>query len=189
MLVRIAALSMLLISQACLAAPVYKVVGPDGRVSYTDTPPVLDDAKALRGTSGPGAGPAGNLFDPATAATRAYVNQLLVDSMAEFCAHYAPQSAREVQAAASAWRQRNSALIGKSQVVLRDTIGDDAMSDLAATMQSENANMFDKLRYAPIEEKQRWCWAVPANFGNPALDPSRTAAIVRTVMNYKPKKR
>lgn len=185
MMVRTVALSMLLISQACLAAPVYKVVGPDGRVSYTDQPPDPVEAKALRGTGAAGSGPAGNLFDPATAATRAQVNQSIVEAATYFCTHYAPQTARDVNLAHAAWRQRNALLVEKANLILRDTDGEDVMSELA----NENENMLERLREAPIEEKLRWCWAAPANFGNPTLDPSRNAAVVRTIMNYKPKKR
>lgn len=56
----LATLALALLSQASMAQPVYKIVGPDGKVTFSDKPPPsADKGKVATSNSGPSGGAAG----------------------------------------------------------------------------------------------------------------------------------
>lgn len=184
-----AAASALALAQACGAAPLYKVVGPDGKVTYTDQRPAAEGADALKGSATPGARApsAAGQSDPASAAGAAYAMQLVVESGSRFCSTYVITSSRDVLKARAGWRERNIELLQKKNAVLRDTVGLPAMLSMSGKMERENEAVLQKLRQAPEAEQQKWCAAAPASFEAAPLDPSRNPTLVKTIMDYKVK--
>ena len=52
-LARLAAVALLLGGAAVAALAQYKIVGPDGKVTYTDKPPTASDIRPAKGTPAP----------------------------------------------------------------------------------------------------------------------------------------
>ncbi len=189
MIVRTVALSLLLLAQPAMAARVYKVVGPDGKITFTDQPQSTESGQTLKAPAAPSSGPLGNMDDPALAATRAYVAQIIIETGSVFCMTYASKTRREVIAARDGWRHRNADLLEKKNAVLRDTIGIRAMHQLADKMKEENEIMIGKLQQATLEEKEAWCAQTPTTYAAPELDPSRNSAMSKAIMGYQLKRR
>jgi hypothetical protein len=108
---RLLGLSAFFLASVCYAAPVYKVVGPDGQISYTDQPPPSSSARAVSmirsGTpnNDHAAKPAEKVSidrDPVLASLQVYYKQIIVESAKSICinlaAEYPPiQGAKEVR--------------------------------------------------------------------------------------------
>lgn len=185
MMLRLLALSALLVSQLCAAAPVYKIVGPDGKVSFTDQPPAsaAASAKELKVPSGPGGD--GN-FDakPTGQLAAAYTKQIIVESAARFCLREVPATSAAIMAARDAWRDRNGAINEKRNRVMQAIMTSEERNKLAAGMQRENDAYLNKMRAAPIAEKTRWCERAPVSFASQELDISQNAGLVKAIMDY-----
>lgn len=181
-MIRAAVLAALLLAQAAGAASLYKVVGPDGKVTFTDQPPAPAEAKLVKGVAS--SAPA-RTDDPAAAAGQVYAMQVVVETGTQFCTTYVLGSSRDVLKARARWRERNGEIIDKKNRVLRDTIGLAAMHALGNKMERENETMLDKMRKASASDQQQWCAQAPANFEASHLDPSRTSSLVKTIMDYK----
>jgi hypothetical protein len=186
----LAAIASMLLAGSCVAAPVYKVVGPDGKVSFTDQPPATANKdKPLKGTGTADLGEAaddGATSNEATkAAVRVYANQVVVETGFRFCHNEVPGTSDPVRMARQGWMDRNGALLDKKNRVLRDTIGLAAMNKLAEETERDNERILNMLRGAPMAEKRKWCEAAPQNFKSAKLDPSLSPALVRLITDFK----
>ena len=68
-LARLAAVALLLCGTAVAALAQYKIVGPDGKVTYTDKPPTASDIRPTKGTPAP-SGSAGLPYETRQAMTK-----------------------------------------------------------------------------------------------------------------------
>lgn len=186
-IIPIAALAAVLLAQACNAAPVYKVVGADGKVTFTDHPPAAANIDApIKGTAAPksGAGDENQVAEAARAAVKVYVALSIIEASTQFCIDNAPNTARQVIAARNAARARNAELSEKKDLVLLDTIGATRLAKVASNSRGDNERAVADLRRGGAAETQRICEALPKNMESAQLDPSRDTALVRSVMGY-----
>lgn len=191
--IRFLPLSLLCAAQLCAAGELYRVVGPDGKVSYTDRPQSTEGLTAIKGSgikssvSGlPGGSAAsGPAREPALAAVRFVVSQMLVESLTSFCTSYVPDAAAAVRAAGQAHAQRNDNLASKSSRMLRDMLTTDELVIISRKMEEENKAYYAKAARANASMKRVWCSEAPRHFSGREMDPSSDPAMVRAVLDYK----
>ena len=186
MIYRLMMLSVLLVSHACLAAPVYKVVGPDGKVSFTDQLPASAAASAQE--LKPAGAPTGVRKlenSPTGSVAAAYTKQIIVESAARFCLRYVPASTTAIVAARDGWRDRNGAINEKRNRVMNAIMTSEERNKLAATMQRENDAFLNKMKAAPITEQTKWCERAPVSFSSQELDISQNSTLVKAIMDFK----
>jgi hypothetical protein len=186
---RLLALSGLLAWQACLAGPVYKIVGPDGKVSFTDLPPAPSSAAsnpAKAPSKAPAIAAAAAKVDksPTAALAASYSKQIIVESAARFCIGQAPATTTAVLAARDAWLARNGKISEKRNLVMQATMSPEERNAFTTNMQRTHDVYLSKMRVATLAEKTRWCERVPVSFAAPELDMSGDAAMVRSIMDY-----
>lgn len=194
--IRFLPLTLLCAAQLCAAGELYRVVGPDGKVSYTDRPQSTEGLTAIRGSGmksavsglsgGSGAlGASGPAREPALAAVRFVVSQMLVESLTGFCASYVPDSAPAVRAAGQAHAQRNDNLASKSSRILRDLLTTDELVIISRKMEEENKAYYAKAARANPSMKRVWCAELPRQLTGREMDPSSDPTMVRAVLDYK----
>ena len=108
----------------CWAGSVYKSVGPDGKVIYSDTPPVLgsvDVSKDLRARD------PGLKVDPVKVAMNVYIKEVIVETAYRFCKEQVPQSEASVRAARDRWMQRHAQLRAKKIQMLQDRLSSEEL--------------------------------------------------------------
>ena len=162
---------------------VYKSVGPDGKVIYSDKPPD-DKAKTVPNVRARAPQPED---DPVTASLMVYAQEVVVETAATFCAKEIPESAAAVYGARERWRERNGELAEKKIVVLKDMLSDAELRYIARDTQRDNEAIVWKLRDTPRAQKEQWCRDAPAKFASREMDLSTNTAIVKTIMGYKKK--
>ncbi len=182
-MVRWMALSGLLAAQIGLAAPVYKVIGPDGKISFTDQPPASAVTQEIKAPVNQ-AKVVELERDPKVAAVTVYAKQIIVETGSRFCTMNAPSTTHAVLAARDAWRERNVELTEKKNRVMARLMSFDERTRLAQRSERENEAVLDKMRAAPLAEKLKWCQAVPVNFAAQELDPSRNPTLVRALREF-----
>ncbi len=182
MLLRSLPLSFLFVAQLCSAGELYRIVGPDGKVSYTDRPPSTEGLTAVKGSN---ASPLAGTTQSAQAALKVLVMQKVVDSLTNFCSRQIPESGESVRTARAAWSERNFNLTGKSSKVVRDLLNTEQLVQLNRQMEAENSGLERRASTATVEMKKTWCAEAPRNFNAHQMDPSRDQALVRAVHDYK----
>jgi hypothetical protein len=183
-IIRLLALSGVLVAHSVLAAPLYKVVGPDGKVSFTDQMPTSGAAEAVKAPVNQSL-VADTDRDPLAASLAVYAKQMVVESSGRFCVAFAPTTSHEVVVARDAWRSKNFALNEKKTKVMASQMSVEMRNRLADKTERENEAILDKIRNAPMVDKVKWCRNLPASFTSMELDPSRNPMLVRTIMSFK----
>ncbi|HZF14633.1 MAG TPA: DUF4124 domain-containing protein [Steroidobacteraceae bacterium] len=165
----------------CSAGPVYKSVGPDGKVTYSDTPPASDSedvSKDLRAKD------ASLRVDPAKAAMQVYVKEVIVETAYRFCRDEVPESAGPVREARDRWMQRHAQLRARKILVLKDRMTTDELRQLARQAQEQNEGILRTMKQAPLAERTKWCTAAPKTFAAPEFDLAGKPELVDAIMNY-----
>lgn len=180
------------------AQPVYRIVGPDGRVSYSDQPPdsqAAGKAKALDGLNGKPqvAGPAAKTdpdLDPVLAATQVYRKEVEVELSRILCGNLAAEwpavaGSKEVAAAVSEartkWYERHATLIQKRKRILNDSLPRAGLEKMADEAKADIDPRFKRLEKAPSAERLQWCRGVPASFDSYDFDLIRHGTLVDTL--------
>lgn len=166
------------------AGQVYKSVGPDGKVTYSDTPPTTNSAdisKDLR------ANDPSLQVDALQAALNVFTKEVIVETAYRFCVKEAPQSAGTVRAAHDEWMQRHAALRAKKIAVLHDKFSDSELAQLAVKVGQENGQIMTRLALAPLEQREKWCGNAPKTFAAPEFDLASKPALVDAIMTYQVK--
>ena len=166
----------------CWAGTVYKSVGPDGKVTYSDTPPAPNSAevsKDLRDKTG------GRKLDPVQAAMAVYAKEIIVETAYRFCRDQVPKSESSVGAARNEWMDRHAPLRAKKNVVLHDKLSTGELIDIAHKAEAENEGILRTLKQAPLEERTKWCTNAPKTFTAPEFDLASNQDLVDTIMKYK----
>lgn len=173
--VRLLALSGLLAALPA-AAQIYKVVGRDGKITYTDRQP--ESVAAAAAANSADQKPSGQL-------AAAYTKQIIVESAARFCLREVPATAAAITAAREIWRDRNGAINEKRNRIMQAIMTSEERNKLAGSLQRENDLHLNKMRAAPLAEKTQWCQNAPDTFKSEELDISRNAGLVKTIMDFK----
>lgn len=176
------AISAFWVVQSAMAAPVYKHVGPDGGVTYSDVP-APTGSTTIKGNVQ--SKPAGFEDDPVSAATVVVTNEIVVDSVYGFCRIELPNLAPGIMAARARWKTQHATLIEKSKAILVDKLTVNERQSIAVMLKQENEKIAGQLRQVPYAERKRMCEGAPARFTAQEMNPSARPALVKTIMDYK----
>lgn len=156
------------------AQRVYKSVGPDGKVTFTDKPPAGQEPPAAPAAaapaapaaqSSPGAAPA-----PAGSAAAAQMDPALekatlvlagfesiVNEYADLCVKTLPTSFRKYQGAADDWRQRHATLLARQNAVMRDHFSPAQRASVRSALQAKTRGMMAQVQAANAAQRIKWC--------------------------------
>jgi hypothetical protein len=196
---RIVGLAAFLLASLCQAQTVYKVIGPDGKIAYTDRPPPASAHTSVTTLGRPA--PANEAVAKAAtgraveASLQVYYKQIIVHSAKRLCGKLvdetfpgAKDAAAEATRAASAWEQRHAALTQKKILVVQDALKPSELLAIANDAERQNEPYVTRLSTAPVAERVAWCKAMPKTMLSPEFDLAGNAPLVRAVMDYLPKK-
>lgn len=184
--IRILLLASLALSQACWAAgQVYKSVGPNGVVTYSDTPPASGPAQVMDKIRARSPVPEN---DPVTASIMVYSIEIIVETSYRFCRDSIPESAQLVLAARDKWMERHASLRARKIEVLKDRLSNAELHKLSNQFERDNEDILDKIRRAPRATQSEMCNAAPRTFAAPKFDLAANLTLVDTIMNYRPKR-
>jgi hypothetical protein len=167
----------------------YRIVGPDGKVSYSDRPADGPAAKTVRLVAG--ASSSSSSGDPTVmeAVIKVLTMEGTVQDLTRFCGRFVPETSRPVREARDEWVARNKALTVQRNKVARDVLSMSEMVSLAATMDTEARKKTSLATEATPAMKKTWCLEAPKNFGAREMDPSRDLALTRVLMTHTFKKK
>ena len=167
------------------SSQVYRSVGPDGKVTYSDSPPAaaakVDQKPDIR------ARPPRPEDDPVTAAMQVYVKITLVEEFYRFCRDEVPSSAADVLRARNLWNDQNAGLAAAVKVIVNDRYTTRELLKIAGDTERENLGIVAEIRKASAKEKSLWCSQAPAKMASMEMNPSRNPTLTKTLLNYKPR--
>lgn len=166
-------------------AQVYKHVGPDGKVYYSDKPATTTAPVELKPDIRSRAPRADE--DPVYAAMNVYANETMVETFYRFCRETVPESEPAVRDARDRWNARHRRLTTAKLVVLHDQMSVDQLRKIAAETEATHREILQKVRTASAAEHAAWCKAAPARFEAQEVNPVRNPTLVRTLDQYKPR--
>lgn len=166
-------------------AQVYKHVGPDGKVYYSDKPAPTAAPVELKPDIRSRAPRAEE--DPVYAAMNVYANETMVETFCRFCRETVPESEPAVRDARDRWNARHRRLTTAKLVVLHDQLSVDQLRKIAAETEATHREILQKVRTASPAEHAAWCKAAPARFEAQEVNPVRNPTLVRTLDQYKPR--
>ena len=161
-------------------AQVYKSVGPDGKITFTDKPPTAESAP-LRSSNPPPQvqpGPPGAVredpsgmrpsdrtrFEAARALgnveqhLRALVEQsVLTHAFGVTCGLAFLEERTRYGTAADRWRERNRAHMQRADQVARDFFGQIGQHRFAAGIQNDAYKNVDAIERGPLTARRAWC--------------------------------
>jgi hypothetical protein len=168
-----------------VSAQVYKHVGPDGKVYYSDKPSTTTAPVELKPDIRSRAPRADE--DPVYAAMNVYANETMVETFYRFCRETVPESEPAVRDARDRWNARHRRLTTAKLVVLHDQMSVDQLRKIAAETEATHREILQKVRTASAAEHAAWCKAAPARFEAQEVNPVRNPTLVRTLDQYKPR--
>ncbi len=182
---RLAILMTAFVSTATLGQ-VYKQVGPDGKVFYTDKPPhtAAGSSEVKSDIRSRAARPED---DPIYAAMNVYGNETMVETFYRFCRDTVPESEPALREARDRWNARHQALSSRKLVVLHDQLSVEELRKIAEETEAAHMEILQKVRLASPREQASWCKAGPARLEAQEVNPVRNPTLVKTLESYKPK--
>ncbi|MDR3414596.1 MAG: hypothetical protein P4L83_00285 [Nevskia sp.] len=169
----------------CAAGPLYKTVGPDGKITFSDIPPAAGTTQPVRaGGSSPGAV---DESDPTTASMKVASLEVIVKSTYDFCQRHAPATAPAVAEARDAWLRRNAELASRKVEILHDRLSDTQLHQFSAGMTQENLHALGLMSQAPAADQLKWCQDAPGKFVAYEINPVDHPALVAAILGYKPR--
>lgn len=180
------AVVLVLVSLPAPAASVYKRTGPDRKVTYADTPPADGAAEVKEGIRGKALTVDD---DPVAAALAVYANEIVVETSYRLCREIVPDSTAAVKSARDNWMERHADLRSKKIEVLHDRLSTDELRTIADRTERENESILQAIRAAPAAEQAKWCQEAPKKFAAPEMNLAARPTLVRTILDYKKKRR
>ena len=210
--------------QAAPASQVYRIVGPDGKITFSDRapkdpgmhtslvvrqaasgavvlpPPVTAitpwsslSADARRGIVP--AIPVGETASSPSAVTVSLVDALsavlarveLVQTMRQVCVRNMPAAAASYDDAARRWRERNAAVVAKTDRVMEFAFDGPPRNKIQANAHTRLLTILSALASASTEAKLQWCDQSAEAIAHGALDVQGASGIATAVMNYTPR--
>ncbi len=168
--------------QACWAGSVYRTVGPDGKVIYTDILPTSGPVQTLAKIRSRASVPKD---DPVKAALILYTKEIIVETAYQFCRDQVPDSAQAVKGAHDKWMEQHASLLIKKITVLHDRLTMNELRVIAAQAEQENEKNLRIMRVAPAAERSKWCYNAPKTFASPEFNLAGKPVLVETIMNYR----
>lgn len=164
------------------AATVYKHVGPDGRIIYSDVPAAAGST-AIKGAQH--STPSGPPADLVAAASAVGTTAVVVDSILAFCRVEVPESAPGVLAAAERWKAQHASLRAKSASILAEKLTPQERQRIDAMLRQENEKITGQLRQVSPLERKRMCEGAPGRLASPEMHLAGQPGLVRAIMDYR----
>jgi hypothetical protein len=206
---------LLLLTVLCLAAGVgvaqsqlYKIVGPDGKVTFSDKPPVDASAKIsvmksnvlrpIEGTTLPSfPSPAGlSSAKPVVSGSSAELDQalLVVMGMVEItrkvepmCSTSAPVSAKSLALGIRNWNQRNATFIEQQKRILMEVITPAKRAALQARLAAKTEQAVVELNSLSPEGRVKWCERLVVNLSSDENDIANVPAVSLPLITNRPR--
>lgn len=176
---------------ASSSAQIYKSVGADGKVSYTNVVPekARGDRKpavpAVQSTLGRSraqdsdADPGGRILTPdvISAVSNVIGVAQLVSSSKEFCIAAQPAFQQRYASAAEGWGKRNAAVVAQKDRILSHPVQQMIAEALNADMVRKTASLMQPVRQSGAADRIRWCDSAFTDVDRGALDLVGRASI------------
>ncbi len=178
----------LLISCCCLLiasptmAEVYKTVGANGKITYSNVAPLT---VARKGVAAGSLDAGGKILTPDVIGAVANVMGVaqLVSSSREFCAATAPSSDKRYALAAQGWGQRNAEVVALKDRILAHPVQHMVADALSADMHRKTADLMHPVKQSSAVERVQWCDKAFADVDRGVLDLVGRPSIA-PLMNY-----
>lgn len=151
-------------------ADIYKTVGADGKVSYSNIAPASKKLASARGPSE--RDPGGKILTPDVIGAVSNVMGVaqLVSSSREFCAATVPALQKRYASAAHGWGLRNSAVVAQKDRVLSHPVQQLIAEALNADMARKTASLMQPVMRSSTAERIEWCDKAFADVDRGVLD-------------------
>lgn len=192
-------------------AGLYKQVGPDGKVTFSDTPPVSGSSQSI---AKPGASsPTSKVATPASSSTPADGQRLpaseqdafyrnatlgaalklkivgaLVDGIGELCVREQPEAAGAVRAARARWHGQHDPLMPVMQQILNELAPAKLRTDQERQLKTATSEQLRPLAAAPKAEQLRRCQKAASEFNGPGMNMANSPAVAKLFSDYVPGK-
>lgn len=164
-------------------AQVYKSIGPDGKVVYSDKPPETAKDAAPMDIKGSGVK---DETDPIKAAVTVHAIDQTIEAFHQFCVREDPSVAMAVTQAREKWGAQHSTLIGKARNILQTELSSEQRYNLTSTLRLAERDVLRKMQSASAAQRTEMCKAWPARSLSPELNLMGKLKLVDAVMNFKP---
>jgi hypothetical protein len=191
------------LTQGAASAEIYKVLGPDGKIIYSNVAPKDKNTPVAILNSPPGQRPAihsaampavqaaprmrsgSETLSPDVVGAVANVMGMahLVSSTRDFCVAALPASLKRYSAAVLGWQQRNEAVMAKKDRVLSTSDRHLIAAALGGDMLRMTDDMMRPVRQAVAAERIKWCDKTIADIDHGVLDLVGRASI-SPLMSY-----
>lgn len=173
--------ALLLVLAAAAHSQIYRSVGPDGKVTFTDKPPTAETAQARAQAAQPPAAPAASAAPAALAAppvvgapsrgagvpqpaagmersVRDVIGEYeLVQAFRSTCGFAFPDEQKRYGTAADQWADRNKAFAQRALDVAGTLLGEDGRMQLRSVVVREAHNNADRAARVPTPAARTWC--------------------------------
>lgn len=192
-------LLVLALALPCEAQTIYKIIGQDGRVTYTDRPPPAASSQvaALPGTQAAGErNPRTSEFwQLVEAAEKVYLKQHIVHVGQAFCTRFAEQApqasgaakaAEDAAYAARVWQFRHSILMADKVRIFHHLLTLAENEKHGADTRGQIDAFADSLERGSARERLARCRQMPAMFASPGFDLAGDPVLVAKITGFDP---
>lgn len=187
----LATLSLLFFAHAA-SAEIYKVVGADGRVSYTDQPPSVATPNVQLFKHGRGRpAVATDEPDPARRAQTRHLptvrdvlnnNALALEGM-HLCMQVLPGTMRRYGDTLDGWKTRNAEATERAEHILASSATPGMRAQLKAAAINDARQLLAQVRSAAPARQSSWCDNTSAELASGNMDLARQPAVARMLQN------
>jgi hypothetical protein len=183
----------------------YKIVGPDGKVTFSDKPPADASAKIsvmksnvlrpIEATTLPSF-PSPASAKPVASGTSAELDQalLVVMGMVEItrkvepmCSTSAPISAKRLALGIRNWNQRNATFIEQQKRILMEVVTPAKRAALQARLAAKTEQAVVELQSLSPEGRVKWCERLVANLSSDENDIANVPAVSVPLITNRPR--
>jgi hypothetical protein len=189
---RIVSCVLLLTLSATGSAQVYKVIGPDGKVSYTDRPPSEANANVQVIRSGVAA-PVSTAAPPAAPARQPLPSEwekarllpalrvvlgktALVEGSMAICMETLPTSMQRYLLAQVSWKRRNDQILGNANAML-ETVFAAERAQLEEKLRASADLILQPVRQSEVPRRIAWCDRSVKEIEGDAFDLARNLSV------------
>lgn len=186
------ACALLALAPMWASAQMYRSVGPDGRVSFSDTPPPQDSARQTQqlGKAAPPRPSSGELdtfMRNATlgAAIKLTVLAGVVDRMTQICSTQDSAVAQPVRQARQRWQENHAPLLNVKDRILTDLLPPERRDVVSGPQtQAEFDRIAGPLAVANPEEKIAFCRRLPQQIASSGMNLYNSPEVVKLFTTY-----
>lgn len=184
--------ALLVLAPLGACAQMYRSVGPDGRVTFSDTPPTQDNARQTQqlGKAAPtrlSSGELDTFMRNATlgAAIKLTVLAGVVDRMTQICSSQDSAVADPVRQARLRWQENHAPLLGVKDRILTDLLPPERRDVINGPQaQAELDRVAGPLAAANPEEKTAFCRRMPQQIASSGMNLYNSPEVVKLFTTY-----